>query len=91
MLCVFFSMVLLSTLRTTLSSVNPSLSSCFSMNVAYDLGHSIASKSTDGPNSCQEFCQVNIIKIDHCIFCNYYRWYDCVLILLTTMVQVPVF
>jgi len=58
MLCLFLAAVCLSFMRTSLSSVNPSFSSCFSMNVAYDLGHSIASKSTDGPNSCQEFCQM---------------------------------
>ena len=54
-----FAIVSLSVLKLALASANPSVSSCFSVNTAYDLGHSVASKTTEGPNACQDWCQVN--------------------------------
>merc|ERR1719369_2534305 len=45
-------------LKCSTGSVEPSPATCFSMNVAYDLGHSIASKKTAGPDSCQVWCQM---------------------------------
>eukprot|EP00092_Neocalanus_flemingeri_P093428 GFUD01118748.1.p1 GENE.GFUD01118748.1~~GFUD01118748.1.p1 ORF type:complete len:392 (+),score=56.20 GFUD01118748.1:17-1192(+) len=51
------------------SSVRLELPSCFTINVAYDLGHSIASKSTTGPFDCQEWCQM-VRRCSHFAF-NY--------------------
>jgi len=51
MLFLFLASALISSVKTTVPA-------CFSINIVYDLGHSIASKSTAGPFTCQEWCQM---------------------------------
>ena len=39
------------------------LPSCYKIDIAYNLGRSIATKTTNGPLACQTWCQVkNILK-----------------------------
>ena len=47
-------------LGTPISSTNSTLPACYRVNVAYDIGQSIASKTTKGPEACQAWCQVII-------------------------------